>query len=270
MWLRVGIALLGTAIGFALGWRAIIRERRPSARDDALVRWDERSVSVWRQDWRVASLIAFHAASIALLAVLFLLDTTWGEGKATLFLLDATPYMPSAEVRTFNQQLELIATCGLGMVWVFCGNLLAFPLARRWGRPLAHGIAPSGAISGPYLLLWSAFSHFSADPLTRLIRFYSSRTPELACMAWRPPNGDLFDQAVAFLGLVLPEGPPQPQVSWYRRRSVLLSLLLLAGTLPFVVAGLLIYAFAFTWGWMYYTFVTPLLVGLGLVVFRQF
>jgi hypothetical protein len=269
MWLRVGVALLGIAIGFALGWRAIIRDRSPTPREDALVTWEERPVSAWRQDWRVASLMGFHAAGIVLLAVLFLLDTTWREGNHTLFLLDATPYMPSAEVRTFHQQLEIIATCGLGVVWVFCGNLLALPLARRWGRPLARGIAPLGAISGPYLLLWSAFSHFSADPRSRLIRFYSSRTPELACMAWRPPNADLFGEAVAFLGLVLPEERPQPGVSWYRRRSVLLSLLLLAGTLPFVVAGLLVYASAFTWGWMVYTFATPLLVGLGLAVFRQ-
>jgi hypothetical protein len=270
MWLRLGVASIGAVAGLALGWRALQRGRRPTPREDALLAWEEMPISAWRQDWRIASLIAFHAASIFLLGVLFLLDATWQAGNQTLFLLDATPFMSSAEVRAFHLQVQLIATAGLGLTWVFCGNLLAFPVARRWGRPLPLGIVPGGVISGPYLWAWSAFSHFSADPSSRLIRLHSSRTPELACMAWRPPDADRFGEAVAYLGLVLTEGRPDPVVPWHRRWSVRLSLLLVAGTLPFVVAGLVVYVRAFTWGWMFYTFMTPVVLLLGSAIFRRF
>jgi hypothetical protein len=268
MWLRYGIALIGAIIGFVLGWRIIKRERKPSACDDVLLCWDEEPVSAWRQDWTIASFITLHSVSIIILAILFLLDPTWREGNQTLFLLDATPFMFAAERSKFHQTLYILATCGVGLVWYICGNLLAFPLVRRWIRPIHLGIMSNGVVSGPHLWEWSYFSHFYVFPRTHFIRFYSNRTPELACMAWQPPDVNVFNQAVALLGQYLPTRPSRPMVSWYRRRSVLIGVLLLAITIPFVGMGLLIYTFAFTWGWMYYTFIPPLMVMLGSVVFR--
>ncbi len=91
----------------------------------------------------------------------------------------------------------------------------------------------------------------------------------MACMAWQPADAKFYAQVVALLGQHLGSTPSHPPVVWYRRKSVRLAVLLLATTIPFVLIGLAIYALGFTWGWMYYTFIIPLVVVLGLVVFRQ-
>jgi len=231
------------------------------------LRWYEEPVSAWRQDRTIALFILLHSIGVIVLGVLFLLHIIQFTEAHTLFLLDAAPFMSDGERSEFYQALSMLATCGLGMVWFFCSSLLAFTLARRWVRPIHLGITPNGVVSGPYLVEWAYFSHFSVDSFLHLIRFYSSRTPDLACMAWRPPDVDVFNQAVNLLGQRLPTSPSRPMVSWYRRHSVLIGLLLLAITIPFVSVGFLVYSFA--WGWLYYTWVMPLMVILGSIAFRQ-
>jgi len=269
MWWVYSTALIGAVIGFGLGWRVISRERRPSRSNDTLLSWTEQPVSVWRQDWKAALFITLHSASVVMLATLFLFDPSWRERNHSLFLLDATPYMSLAEQSRFHQTLYLLATCGLGLTWVVSGSILAFPVATQLIRPITISVVPTGVVRGPYLWTWDDLSHFGVYPRARLIRVYSRRTPEIACMAWQPPNEDVFHQAITLLEQHLPPGPPHIATPWYRRRSMLAGLLLFVITVPFVSGGVSVYTLAFTWAWLYYTFVTPLVLVLGGRVFRQ-
>lgn len=269
MWLTNGITLVCAIIGFLVGWWVIRRERRPSACDGALLCWDEEPVSAWQQGRLAALLITLHASSVILLGIAFLLEMNIHPGQQTLFLVDATLFLPPVASGQFNSSVETIAAAGLQVVWFICGILLAFPFARHFVRPMHLAIMPNGVVKGPYLWEWSYLSHFTADPRSRLIRFYSSRMPDVACMAWRPPDENIYSQAVALLGQHLSPSPSLPLLVWYRRKSVLLALVLFAVTIPFVATGWLIYALGITWSWMFYTFITPLVVLLGLFVFRQ-
>ncbi len=269
MWVQYGVVLVASIIGAVTAWRVIRRERRPSDSEDALMRWTEKPLSAWDQDRTIASFITFHASSVVVLGILFLLEMNAHQGNHTLFFVDATPFMPSAERAEFNTNLDTIATSGLGITWFLCSSLLSFPFARHLVRPMYFMVLPTGIVSGPYLFDWSHFSHYSADPRTRLIRLYASRTPELAHIACRPPNADLYTRASGLLAQHLSATPPRPTTPWYRRRTIRAAILLLITTIPFVLIGFLIYALGFTWGWLYYSFVTPLVVLLGLVVFRQ-
>lgn len=269
MWWTYSIAFLCTIVGFGLCWWVIKHERRPSMSDDVLLSWTEPPVSAWRQDWKGGLFITLHSLSIIILGILFLLDTSWSERNHTLFLLDATPFMPTTVRHEFYQSLYILATCGLGVVWVICGGFLFFPIATRLIRPIYIMIVPNGVVRGPYIWSWDYFSHFVVYPSTRLIRFYSSRIPEIACMAWQPSSEDTFNQAAVLLGQYLPQNSPRTSVPWYRRRSVSIGLRLFLITVPCVGIGLLVYIFEFTWAWMYYTFVTPLIPVFSFKLFRQ-
>lgn len=269
MWLRFGVVILALAIGFVFGWLAIKRERRHSACDNALLRWKEAPVSVWHQDRTIALFIALHASSVIALAILFLLDATWRGTQPTLFLIDATPFMPPRVLAEFQQELTWIVTGGLGIVWLFCGSFLAYPLARQFVRPLQYAIMTEGIVSGPHLYPWGQFSYFTSHPHPNRIRLHSAQTPEMVSMLWQPPDAAIFHQAVALLTEHLPSSSPQPTVPWRQRASVRLGMLLIATTIPFVAAGLWIYALGLGWAWLYYTFVPTLIVILGAFIFRQ-
>ncbi len=269
MWLKYGIGLVAAFIGFVRVWRFFQHMRRPGAWDDALLRWDEEPLAAWRQGWTIVSFITLHGSSVIILGILSLLEMTAHQGSQTLFLLDDTPLLPAAERSQMKFWIDVIATGGLALVWELCGSLLAFPFARRMVRPTHVAILPNGMASGTQEWGWNRFSHFSADPRALLIQLYSNRTPEIAFMVSRPPDANIFGQAVLLLGQHLSPTPSRPPVAWYRRRSVRIALLLLAITVPFVLIGLFIYALGFTWGWMYYTFVTPLVFAVGGKVFMH-
>jgi len=266
---RVLVAPLGLVIGFGLGWRAIKRGRQPADCSGALLHWTERPMSAWRENWAGALFITLHDASLLVVGLLFLIDPTWRTGSHKLFLIDATPYMPSAVRAEFQQDLYGVVIVGLGMVAVLCGSLLAFPVATRWIRPIRVCILPEGLVRGPYLWPWSTYSYFSADPGRHLIRFYPPRAREMASMAWQPEDVEVYDQAVALLGQSLSQTPPEDPVPWLLRRPVFLSLGL-ALVVPYVACALWLYVNAFPWSWMYYIFVTYFVYFAGLVLLRVY
>lgn len=259
---RLLVAPLGLIIGFGLGWRTIKRGRRPADCSGALLRWIEQPVSAWRENWPGALFITLHGAGILLVGVLFLLDPTWHTGSHRLFLIDATPFMPTAARAEFQQDLFGVVILGLGLVAVLCGSLLAVPIATRWTRPISVCIFPEGLVRGPYLWSWSRYSYFSTHPAHHLIHFYPPQARQMASMTVQPPDADVHDQAVALLSQYLPQTPPQALVPWWLRRPVFLSLSLVL-VVPYGAFGLWIYLQALPWGWMYYIFVTYLVYLLG-------
>jgi hypothetical protein len=266
---RLLVAPLGLAIGFGLGWRTIKRIRHPADCSTALLQWSEEPVSAWRENWAGALFITLHSASILVVGLLFLFDPTWRTGGHKLFLIDATPFMPSAARAQFQQDLYGVVIVGLGLVAVLCGNLLAFPFATRWIRPISVCILPDGLVRGPYVWPWSSYSYFSTDPDRYLIRFYPHRARQMASMAWQPADVDLYDQAVALLSRHLPQTPPQEPVPWMLRRTAFLGLGL-ALLVPYVACALWLCLHAFPWSWLYYIFLTYLVYLLGLGLLRAY
>lgn len=263
---RILVAPLGLAIGFGLGWRSIRRGRRPADCSGALLHWDEKPASAWRENWAGALFITLHGASILLVGVLFLFDPTWRTGNHRLFLIDATPYMPSIARAEFQQDVYGVVIAGLGVVAVLCGTLLAFPFATRLIRPISVCIFPEGLVRGPYLWPWTRYSYFSTDPGRHLIWFYPPRARQMANMTWQPAEQDIYDQAIAIIGQYLPQTPPEGPVPWLLRWPVFLGLGL-GFIVPYSACALWLCANAVPWAWLYYIFVTYLvyLLGLGLL-----
>lgn len=266
---RFFAAPAGLALGFGLGWRAIKRGRRLADCSGSLLHWAEQPASAWRENWAGALFITLHDAGILVVGLLFLLDRTWRTGSHKLFLLDATPYMPSAVRAEFQQDLFGVVIVGLGLVAALCGSLLAFPFATRWIRPISVCMFPEGLVRGPYLWPWSAYSYFSTDPGRHLIRFYPPQARQMACMTWQPAEQDIYDQAVAIIGQYLPQTSPEDPVRWPLRRPVFLALGL-GLVVPYLACALWLYVSAFPWAWLYYIFVTYLVYILGLVLLRLY
>ncbi len=265
MWWQYVIAVAGVAVGFARGWQAVRRSRTRTESAGSILVWNERSVSLWRLDWSVALFVTLHSASVLTLGVLFLLYAAHSDGQYKLFLLDATPYMPEGARQAFNRDLALVVAAGLGVVGFICGSLLAYPVATRRINPIPMSINTGGTVHGLHASPWNAYSHHAADPHRRIIRFYSERIPEIACMAWKPPDQDTFKQALTLVEKHLPRSRSKTPVPWHRRRIAFI-VLLLASTIPFVAGGLWVYQFP--WAWMYYTFVPFLVFFLGPVILK--
>jgi hypothetical protein len=250
-------------VGFGLGWRSIKRNRLPFTAEDALLHWTERSVSAWKQDWVSAFFITLHSLSIIGLGMLFLLNVMQAEGKYALFPSDdVTPY-------DFEPLLSWVVIAALGLVWFLCGSLLAYPFATRLIQPISMSIVSDGVIRGQYFSLWYCYSHFTIEAEHRLIRLYSSRTPEIARVAWQPPTETIFNQVVALTSEHLAQESPVISLPWYQRRMAFLGWLFIL-IVPLVVIGLLLYLAPLRWTWMYYPVATYFIFLLGGVIIRKY
>ena len=259
MWWIYGVPLITTMVGFSFGWRNIRRNRMPFAAKDEVLHWTERSVSAWKQDRALALFITLHSISVIILSILFLLDVIQVESNYTLFPFGVT----SDSIK------QLVVIAALGLVWLLCGSLLAFPFATRLIQPISMSIVSDGVIRGQYFSLWHFYSHFSTEPGERLIRLYSSRTPQIACVAWQPPTETVFDKAVTLVEEHLAQEPLALPLPWYRQRIAFLSWLFIL-TVPLVVIGLLLYTATLSWTWMYYTVAAYLIFTLGGVIIQNY
>jgi hypothetical protein len=246
-------------IGFIFGWRIIKRNRMPFAAKDEVLYWTERSVSAWKQDWALACFITLHGISVIILSILFLLDVIQGESNYTLFPFD----VGSESLR------QLVVIAALGSVWFACGSLLAFPFATRLIQPISMSIVSDGVIRGQYFSRWHFYSHFSIEPVDRLVHLYPRRTPQIACVTWQPPTDAVFNQAIMLVGEHLSHEPPDISFPWYRRRVVFLSWLLILAV-PLVVIGLLLYTTTLSWTWIYYTVTAYFIYILGGAIIQNY
>jgi hypothetical protein len=198
---QTGWLIGGGVLGFALSLWVVRRGRRAYPHDTAVLHWREQVVPAWRQDPLAALFIGVHAGTVVALAVLAGLHAARAP-------VEPVPWMSAP---------------GQLLAGFMAGAVLGFPLASRLGPPMPMALYPEGVVRGRFVADWSAFSHFAADPSSRLIRLYSPRIPTIARVAWRPPGEELFREVVAFLVRHLPAAPPGP-APWYRTRPMFAAL----------------------------------------------
>ena len=229
-------------IGLLFGYRTIARNRRPQPAERATLTWHERQRSLWQQDFSLALCITVHGSGIVLLAIMFFLLIHHPQAKISI---------------TWD-----VILVGMFISWI-AGSLLAFPFAVRFAPAFPMRLFSNAAVRGQFFAEWSAFSHFTADSTTQVIRLFSARTPEVARAIWQPPTPQLFVDVVTFLSHYLPTTMPTTPLPWYRRRNTLMMTLLLSTT-GLVLAGLAIYIWALGWVWPYYLLaMTALLISGG-------
>jgi hypothetical protein len=210
---QTGWLIGGGVLGFLLSLWVVRRGRRAYPADTAVLHWQERVVSAWRQDPLAALFIGVHAGTVVALAVLAGLHAARAPVEPVLWL---------------SAPAQLLAG-------FMAGAVLGFPLASRLGPPMPMALYSEGVVRGRFVADWSAFSHFAADPSSGLIRLYSPRIPTIARVAWLPPGEELFREVVAFLVRHVPAAPPAP-APWYRTRPMFVALGAAITVLPLIQA----------------------------------
>jgi hypothetical protein len=239
-------ALVGSLIGIALAWFSLRRGRRARHFDIPTLAWTESPVPIWQQDRTQFALILGHGLGVAALAVMFL-----REGLT----LAAPAPAPWA--------MEL----ALGSVWIVTGAVLAFPLLYRVAGKMPMAVFTNAFVRGQFFGDWSCFSHYRADPATRVIRLHSERTPEVVRVAWQPPSEEIFNSVLGVLSAALPTRAPSGPTPWYWRPSTLLGLLAAVVGL-FLLGGVLVAGKA--WSWAYYPLAVLLLAAFAPTVIRLY
>jgi hypothetical protein len=229
------VTVTGFLVGLFLAWILIRRGRRPIQFDAPALEWVEKPIAIWKQDWAQAVIIWIHALSILSIAVLFLLDR-----KVPLEILGSSR----------------VTSAALWVVWMFAGQMPMFVYSNAFAR-------------GQYVGDWDCFSHFRADPKTRIIYLYAAQSPEIVRVAWRPTTDELFRDVVGVLKASLPQEPPDSVVPWYRRRMALIGAMLILVS-PFLLGAIAVYQSAVSWSWIYYTAAVPLLMVLGTTLANKF
>ena len=243
---RVGWLIGGGLIGLVLAVWSVRRGRRPYPPDTAVLHWRERVVSAWQQDPASALFIGVHAGSVMAFAVL-------------------------AGIHAARDPVEplswAVAPAHL-LLGVLAGAVLGFPLASRFGPPMPMALYPEGVVRGRFVSGWSAYSHFTADETSRVIRLFSPSIPSVARVAWRPPTEDLFRETVGFLVRHLPAAPPAPS-AWYRTRTVLLALAAGVTVVP-LLAGIAVLQSECRWTSVFLAGTAYLVCIAGLLLIRSY
>lgn len=240
------IAIIGLLLGIPLAWFSLRFGRRPKHFDIPTLAWTERPVPIWQQDRTQFIFIAGHALSIAALAVMFLLDS--------LALTTSAPP---------PQGLKL----ALATAWIITGAVLAFPYLYPVAGKMPMVVFTNAFARGQSFGDWSCFSHYRADPTTRIIRLYSERAPEVVSVAWQPPTEEVFNGVLAVVSAALPAQARPGLNPWYWRPSALLGLLAGVAGL-FLLGGFLVAGTA--WSWVYYLLAVLLLSAFAPAVIRLY
>ena len=248
MWWFYGIIAVAASIGFLQGFATIRRNRRPSGYEGASLSWVETPVAPWHQDGSVALFLVLHSSTVLLLA--------------TLGLLTLRQHVQDGS-------LSLGRGISVGVVAWIAGGILAFPVAFRFAPPFPMSLFSNAVVRGQYVSEWTYFSHFVAQPSTRLIWLYAAKTPDIVSVAWHPPSPELFSAVVAFLEQYLPSQKPPSHPDWYRRRSVFILATLLI-TIPAVVVGIVAYSTPTTWLWGYYPLAIGAVLAAGTIIIRTY
>lgn len=243
-----GTAIFGFISGLVAGWIIVRRGRRPIQFDVPAIGWAERPVAIWKQDWIQVLLIIILALSNLLIAVLFLLDRD----------------VPSEILGSSR-----VTSAALWVVWMIAGSVFSFSFIYPYAGRMPMFVFSNAFARGQFVGDWDCFSHFKADPTTRIIYLYAALSPEIVRVAWQPRTDVIFEDVLSVLRSVLPENPPHIPTPMVRRRwALILAMLFLV--VPFLLAGVAIYLSSATWSWIYYTIAVPLLMVLGTTLVRKF
>ncbi len=174
-WLLAGILVV---LGIVNGYFNL-RTMRTGEHPAAEIRWKQEPLSPWRHEFFTILPIALHSLGLVALTALILLSLSRNGGPSLIPALESG--------RTIQVLLAVLAGIGAGVTSLICGTLITFHLGGPWIRPVSYGAAPLGLVYGRRLVLWKSFSHFETDPENRLIRMYSSFSPELVTWVIQPP-----------------------------------------------------------------------------------
>jgi hypothetical protein len=242
------VALIGFLVGLFLAWLLIRRGRRPIQFDVQTISWVEKPVAIWKQDWTQTIFVLVHSLSILLIAILFLFDR---------------------EVPSEFLGSSRVTTTALWVVWMIAGSVFSFSFIYPYAGHMPMFVFSNAFARGQYVGDWDCFSHFRADPKTRVIYLFAALSPEIVRVAWRPTTEELFKDVVELLNAALPQDPPSSVVPWYRRRVALISVILIL-VLPFLFGAIAVFQSTASWSWVYYTAAVPVLMVLGTVLVRKF
>jgi hypothetical protein len=242
------VTVTGFLVGKFLGWILIRHGRRPIQFDVPAIGWVEKPIAIWKQDWAQAVFIWIHALSILSIAVLFLLDR-----KVPLEILGSSR----------------VTSAALWVVWMIAGSVFSFSFIYPYAGKMPMFVFSNAFARGQYVGDWDCFSHFDADPETRIIYLYAALSPEIVRVAWRPTTDKLFGDVLGVLKSALPEESPVVVIPWNRRRMALIGAILIL-VLPFLLGAIAVYQSAVSWSWIYYVAAVPILVVLGTMLVRKF
>jgi hypothetical protein len=206
----------------------IRRGRRPVQFDVPAIAWIEKPVAIWKQDWAQATFILVHSLSILLIAFLFLLDRK----------------VPSEFLGSSR-----VTSTALWVVWMIAGSVFSFSFIYPYAGRMPMFVFSNAFARGQFVGEWDCFSHFRADPKTRMIHLHAALSPEIVRVAWCPTTDEVFRDVVGVLKSALPEESPAVIIPWYRRRMALISTILIL-VLPFLLGAIAVYQSAFSWSWI--------------------
>jgi hypothetical protein len=245
---NLAVAGFGLFIGIIVAWFILKQRRRPFETDVPAITWEEKPLPVWKQDGFQTVYISIHALSIFSMAIFFLLD-------------QSVPSAVFGSTRVMNFSL-----C---FVWVIAGAVMSFYFLYPYAGRMPMAVFSNAFARGLYVGDWACFSHFHADPTSRIITLYAARSPEVVRVAWGPNTDELFNDVLSILKSVLPEDAPTISIPWVRTRGGLMGVLLLF-VLPILVGAVSIFLSSTTWSWIYYTAAAPVLMLLGSTIIRKF
>lgn len=263
----LGVVVLALGLGIRSGWRTLRDLRAPASVDDALLWWEEKPMSGFRQDPVLASLLAVHDLAIVVMGALAVLTGIRALASPPHWLPASTPFWSrSGEIWIVYGAAVSLA---VGLAWYVIGAMLALPLADwRLGR-IRVAIAEEGVYRGALFLPWERFGPVRLEPHGGLIHLLSRKSPGLVLLTVHPPTDDLLarlQEVIAAHVAPLPQDQPHP---WYRRKAVL-GLLLLLTALPLAALGLAAYPSSAIWVWASQGFGAWLAALLGATVIRAY
>ncbi len=255
--LWINLLTLGlSGMGFALGWIILSRRRRPYNLEGALLSWDENPPSVFRYDKFGAALLTAHAVAVVALSLLLVcsVNRTAPSPISTEFESPSGQWL-SAMIDTDDPQVRQLsftaASLAAGSAGFLLGTFIAFPIVRRWRRPVNVHIHSNGILYGQVATPWEEIGHWQADPGRRLLRLFSSADPHALSEICHPPTDNVLAEAVRTLENLIPDRQVGAGVPWHRHKwaHALAFLAGIAGAL--IVAGWA-YRFVAEWVWLLY------------------
>jgi hypothetical protein len=249
MWVpAVSGALVGA--GFTLATVRGLRRRAltDGPPDPHAVSWTAPPLPIRQRGAVQAGFIAAHSLSTVALAGLAL----WDRARAGVGGALSPFALPSV---------------ALTWVWLLAGCALAYPLLSRHAGPVAVEVSSDGVAHGQFRGGWQEFSHFAADPATRVVRLYSPVLPGVPRGVWQPPSDDLYRAAVAILRGALPTRVADARRAGWRRSAEPI-LLVVAAAAPLLFGGVM--AAGHRWGWVYYPLAAHALVWCAPAITRRY
>ncbi len=143
------------------------------------------------------------------------------------------------------------AVLAAGIAAFTLGALAAFPLVRRFARPITVHIVADGLIYGNTYTAWQEIAHWQTDARKRLIRMFSKMPPGALAVVLHPPDAGLFKNVEEKIRSILPE--PENDLGWRAPRKRLIFGLVFFPSIALCLAiAFWVFSFRGEWVWFLY------------------